>query len=39
VVTLSGKVASAAERRTAVQIAKDTSGVKTVRDRLTVGGQ
>ncbi|HEX5215244.1 MAG TPA: BON domain-containing protein [Vicinamibacterales bacterium] len=39
VVTLSGKVASAAERRTAVQIAKDTDGVKDVHDNLTVGGQ
>ena len=39
VVTLSGRVASATERRMAVQIAKDTDGVKSVRDNLTVGGQ
>ena len=39
VVTLTGRVASAAERRTAVQIAKDTDGVRNVRDNLTVGGQ
>ena len=39
VVTLTGRVATSVERRTAVQIARDTTGVKNVRDNLTVGGQ
>ena len=39
VVTLTVRVTSEAERRTAVQIAKDTDGVRNVRDNLTVGGQ
>lgn len=37
-VTLSGTVASAAEREKAVQIANKTSGVYEVRDRLKVAG-
>jgi osmotically-inducible protein OsmY len=37
VVTLSGTVASAAEKQHAVQVAKDTDGVKSVVDRLKVG--
>lgn len=36
VVTLSGTVHSAAERTRAVQLARETAGVKTVNDRLTV---
>ena len=37
VVTLRGEVASAAERRQAVAIARATEGVQQVRDELTVG--
>ena len=37
VVTLSGTVASAAEKRRAVEVARDTSGVKKVVDHLKVG--
>jgi osmotically-inducible protein OsmY len=36
VVTLSGTVRSAAEHDRAVQLARDTAGVKQVVDRLTV---
>ncbi len=36
VVTLSGEVGSPSERRRAVQIARDTEGVKSVIDRLRV---
>jgi hyperosmotically inducible protein len=36
VVTLSGVVVSEAERQRAVQLAKETSGVTSVNDRLTV---
>jgi len=35
-VTLSGAVASAAERERAVQLARETEGVSTVTDRLTI---
>ena len=37
VVTLSGKVPTAAERTHAVAVAKDTDGVKSVVNKLTVG--
>jgi hyperosmotically inducible periplasmic protein len=37
VVTLSGTVSSAAEKRHAVEVARATDGVKSVVDRLTVG--
>lgn len=37
VVTLQGTVPSAAERRRAVELAKETAGVKSVKDRLKVG--
>jgi hyperosmotically inducible protein len=37
VVTLTGRVESDAERREAVQLARDTEGVKSVRDLLQVG--
>jgi hyperosmotically inducible protein len=37
VVTLSGTVPSAAEKRRAVQIARETDGVKSVKDNLKVG--
>jgi hyperosmotically inducible protein len=37
VVTLHGTVPSAAEKRRAVQIAKETDGVKSVKDNLKVG--
>jgi len=37
VVTLSGTVASAAEKRRAVEVARDTEGVKKVVDHLKVG--
>ncbi len=37
VVTLSGTVASAAEKRRAVEVARETDGVKSVVDRLKVG--
>ncbi len=37
VVTLSGTVASAAEKRRAVEVARETDGVKKVVDRLKVG--
>lgn len=37
VVTLSGTVSSAAEKRRAVEVARDTDGVKSVVDRLKVG--
>jgi hyperosmotically inducible protein len=37
VVTLNGTVPSAAEKRRAVQIAKETDGVKSVKDNLKVG--
>ena len=37
VVTLHGTVPSAAERRRAVQLAKETTGVKSVKDDLKVG--
>ncbi len=37
VVTLTGSVASAAERAEAVRVARSTDGVHQVRDRLTVG--
>ena len=37
VVTLSGTVASASERNRAVQLAKETDGVKKVTDRLRIG--
>ena len=36
VVTLSGKVATAAERDRALQLAKDTEGVKSVTDHLQI---
>jgi osmotically-inducible protein OsmY len=36
VVTLSGTVGSAAERQRAVQLARETSGVKSVTDRLAI---
>ena len=36
VVTLSGRVASQAERQRAVQLARETDGVTSVQDRLTV---
>jgi osmotically-inducible protein OsmY len=36
VVTLSGRVASEAERARAVQLARDTDGVTSVVDKLTV---
>jgi hypothetical protein len=36
VVTLSGRVRSEAERQRAVQLARETAGVKSVVDRLTV---
>jgi hyperosmotically inducible periplasmic protein len=37
VVTLSGKVKSQAEKGQAVQIARNTEGVKSVNDKLTIG--
>jgi hyperosmotically inducible protein len=37
VVTLSGTVPTAAEKRRAVEVARDTDGVKSVVDRLKVG--
>jgi hyperosmotically inducible periplasmic protein len=37
VVTLTGTVATAAEKRRAVEVAKETDGVKSVVDRLKVG--
>jgi len=37
VVTLQGTVPSAAERRRAVQLAKETNGVKSVKDNLKIG--
>lgn len=37
VVTLSGKVKSQAEKGQAVQIARNTEGVKSVTDKLTIG--
>lgn len=37
VVTLQGTVPSAAEKRRAVELAKETTGVKSVRDQLKVG--
>jgi hyperosmotically inducible periplasmic protein len=39
VVTLSGTVASAAEKRRAVEVAKATDGVKSVVDQLKVGSE
>lgn len=39
VVTLSGTVATAALRRRAVQLARETDGVKQVKDELRVGGR
>lgn len=39
VVTLSGKVATAAERDRAVQLSRETEGVKSVTDHLEVGGK
>jgi osmotically-inducible protein OsmY len=36
VVTLSGKVSSAAEHERAVQLARETAGVKSVRDQIRV---
>lgn len=38
VVTLSGKVASTAERDRAMQLARETDGVKSVTDQLQVAG-
>jgi hyperosmotically inducible protein len=38
-VTLSGKVASAAERDRALQLSRETEGVKSVTDHLQVGGK
>ena len=37
VVTLTGKVGSAAERQQALSLAKSTDGVKQVIDKLTIG--
>ena len=37
VVTLTGTVRTAAEKKKAIAIAKDTDGVKSVVDRLKVG--
>jgi hyperosmotically inducible protein len=37
VVTLSGTVATEAERQRAVQLARETEGVRSVQDRLRVG--
>jgi osmotically-inducible protein OsmY len=37
VVTLTGRVATEAERRTAVRIARETNGVKKVNDMIKVG--
>jgi len=37
VVTLAGKVATAAEKAEALRIARETSGVKSVTDKITVG--
>jgi hyperosmotically inducible protein len=37
VVTLSGRVADAAERERALRLARETEGVTTVHDRLTLG--
>jgi len=37
VVTLSGRVATAAEKNEAVRMARDSAGVKSVNDKLTVG--
>jgi osmotically-inducible protein OsmY len=37
IVTLSGTVANAAEKRRALELARETSGVKSVVDKLTVG--
>jgi osmotically-inducible protein OsmY len=37
VVTLTGTVPTAAEKALALKIAKETDGVKSVVDRLTVG--
>ena len=37
VVTLSGRVSSGAEKATAIRIARETDGVKSVTDMLTVG--
>ena len=36
-VTLTGKVGSAAERQQALSLAKSTDGVKQVIDKLTIG--
>ena len=36
VVTLTGEVASAAEKRKAVAIARETDGVKSVKDNLKI---
>jgi osmotically-inducible protein OsmY len=36
-VTLTGTVPTAAEKRRAIEIAKNTDGVKSVTDRLKVG--
>ena len=36
VVTLTGEVASAAEKRKAVEIARETDGVKSVKDNLKI---
>jgi osmotically-inducible protein OsmY len=36
VVTLSGNVNSEAERQRALQLAKDTAGVRSVTDRLSI---
>jgi hyperosmotically inducible protein len=38
IVSLSGQVKSSAERARALQLARNTSGVKSVVDKLTVGG-
>ena len=39
VVTLNGTIANAAERRKAIQIARDTNGVKSVKDNLKIGNK
>ena len=37
VVTLNGTISNAAERRRALEIARDTDGVKSVKDNLKIG--
>ena len=39
VVTLTGTVSSRAERERAVQLARETAGVKSVNDKLTIAGR